>query len=450
MLGGLSLFFLSCNNWLDVNPKSQIKNDILFQDEKGFKTALFGVYTGMASSNLYGQNLSMSFLDALAQYYPMSSNTNTMFDVVNYDYESSSVKPRIEMIWEEAYKMIMNCNNLLENMDKRPEVFTGHNEQLIRGEALGLRAYLHFDLLRMYAPSFAVGEVEPAIPYVDRVTHVPFPQLTNEQVVVRILEDCEAALADLKEADPLGPAGEELLGENETLDDRKERMNYYAVMALMARVYLWSGNTFEAGRISGDLIQVEGFGVTGPFFQIYSDKISTNADELFGAEAQGYLKLILSGDYFKTYFEAEKYSSLDQRITYGLQPTGSADGSRLIIKYAKSGNSSKHVTLLGMNEMYYIHAECCGNEETALQDLNKVRQDYGIPAEMDLVKGMCNFEDELYKEYRKSFLAEGQLFFFMKRKDFSTIPNAVIVADPRTVYCLPLPQEELDFGNLIK
>lgn len=131
MLGGLSLFFLSCNNWLDVNPKSQIKNDILFQDEKGFKTALFGVYTGMASSNLYGQNLSMSFLDALAQYYPMSSNTNTMFDVVNYDYESSSVKPRIEMIWEEAYKMIMNCNNLLENMDKRPEVFTGHNEQLI-------------------------------------------------------------------------------------------------------------------------------------------------------------------------------------------------------------------------------------------------------------------------------------------------------------------------------
>ena len=54
--------------------------------------------------------------------------------------------------------------NLLENMEGRQELFSGHNYELIRGETLGLRAYLHFDLLRMFAPSFTVGANAAAIP----------------------------------------------------------------------------------------------------------------------------------------------------------------------------------------------------------------------------------------------------------------------------------------------
>ena len=74
---------------------------------------------------------------------------------------------------------------------------------MIRGETLGLRAYLHFDLLRMFAPSFTVGANAAAIPYVDRVTRTPFPQLTNMAVTEKILQDCEEALSLLEVSDPI-------------------------------------------------------------------------------------------------------------------------------------------------------------------------------------------------------------------------------------------------------
>lgn len=47
LLISCSQFFMSCENWFDVNPKSQVKNDILFENENGYKTALFGIYTTM-------------------------------------------------------------------------------------------------------------------------------------------------------------------------------------------------------------------------------------------------------------------------------------------------------------------------------------------------------------------------------------------------------------------
>ena len=55
--------------------------------------------------------------------------------------------------------------------------------QLVEGEALALRAFLHFDLLRGYAPSFKMGKNEPAIPYVKEVTHSPVAQSTVTQTL---------------------------------------------------------------------------------------------------------------------------------------------------------------------------------------------------------------------------------------------------------------------------
>ena len=95
----------------------------------------------------------MSLLDVLAQYYTINDNYHNFYNASIYNYEASTVKSKFDAIWKTMYKTIMNCNNLLENMEGRQELFSGHNYELIRGETLGLRAYLHFDLLRMFAPS---------------------------------------------------------------------------------------------------------------------------------------------------------------------------------------------------------------------------------------------------------------------------------------------------------
>lgn len=447
MIGCLAQLFTACNSWLDVNPKSQIKSDILFQDEAGFKTALFGIYTSIAQDNLYGEALSMSFMDVLAQYYPVTLSTHSYANAVKYDYKASDMETKIKLIWKGMYQVIMNCNNLLENMDTHPDVFTGHNRDLIRGEVLGLRAYLHFDLLRMFAPSFAVGKDQPAIPFVDKVVRKPFPQLTNEQVIGKILADCKEALECLKVSDPLGPAGEGLLENNEILTDRKERMNYYAVKALLARVYLWSGDKVEAGKISEEMIATKGFGDSGPIFWLYSDKVKEHANDIFSTESESNKRLVLSKTYYDEYYESVKYGSFDRRASNWLkEDKSSTEGGQLVNKYA----DSKDVVLIRMSEMFYIHAECTDDEDEAIVNLNTVRRDFGIPEIYNLKKGECIFDDELAKECRKSFLAEGQMFYYMKRKDFSSIPHAVMVDDPRKVYCLPIPEGELEFGNLIK
>ena len=44
ILAGLLFLCGGCNNWLDVRPKSQVKEGDLFQSASGFQDALTGIY----------------------------------------------------------------------------------------------------------------------------------------------------------------------------------------------------------------------------------------------------------------------------------------------------------------------------------------------------------------------------------------------------------------------
>ena len=76
-----SLAFVSCENWLDVKPKAEIKWDVFFETEQGFKDALLGCYCTLSERSLYGGEMTCLFLDALAQqyYYTNTSSYNSVF-----------------------------------------------------------------------------------------------------------------------------------------------------------------------------------------------------------------------------------------------------------------------------------------------------------------------------------------------------------------------------------
>ena len=65
--GLVLLMFASCNDWLDVEPKSQVKDKDLYSSESGFKEALAGVYSIMTQEYLYGKELTFGMLGVLAQ-----------------------------------------------------------------------------------------------------------------------------------------------------------------------------------------------------------------------------------------------------------------------------------------------------------------------------------------------------------------------------------------------
>ena len=86
----LSLFAMGCNDWLDVQPKSQVKEEDLFSSESGFRDALIGIYALMGREEIYGGNSTMGFMDMLAQTY--SKVGYNYGDALKYNYKEDHVK----------------------------------------------------------------------------------------------------------------------------------------------------------------------------------------------------------------------------------------------------------------------------------------------------------------------------------------------------------------------
>lgn len=458
----IMLLLFGCNDWLDVSPKTEVKETDLFSKESGFKTVLLGAYIELASSSLYGGNLTMGFMDVLAQYYSVTSEESTYMPMHLYDYEHADVKPIVTQIWSGLYEVIANLNNLIWNMEQRKQIFTNSNYDIIKGEALGLRAYLHFDLLRMYASSYVLGKDELAIPYVNKVTNVPFPQLTVEEVAEACIEDLLEAEKLLKESDPIGPAFEEY-SENYTnsgmdnaeydedggfLRYRRERMNYYAVTTSIARVYLFIENYEKAFEWAEIAINSGRCSSTDYIFSLYSDKLSDYSDYYFNPNLEKEEQLIIEVNKKDTIYETDKYGSIDRRLKewFNYYPNSSTE---FVSKYMKSsdGMAPVNIPLIRGCEAYYIAAEAADKEDTAFDLLNKVRQDFGISATYDLKTGVDNLDRELYAEYRKSFVAEGQLFYYMKRRNFTEIQGVSGVTFP-ALYKFHIPDTEIEFGNI--
>lgn len=156
MAGAVMTTLTACDDWFDVRPKSQVKENDLFKTEAGFRDATLGVYTLMADQDAYGGNMTMGLLDVLAQQY---TNVNTAYaSAVTYGYSDIYNKPRIEAMWTKCYEAIANCNHILAQVDgANGGVLSDKMHRIVKGEALAVRAYLHFDMMRLYAPSYMAG-----------------------------------------------------------------------------------------------------------------------------------------------------------------------------------------------------------------------------------------------------------------------------------------------------
>lgn len=162
-LGALFLFVTGgCLDYFDVRPKSQVLADELFSTEEGFSDQLTGVYKRLASTSLYGQEMTFGLAEALTQNYDLATGSE-YYEAGLYNYENTAVKNKITTVWSQMYSAIANLNIMLEYIDKNPAMFSGDNYRIYKGEALGLRAFLHLDLLRMFAPSYASNAQAPAI-----------------------------------------------------------------------------------------------------------------------------------------------------------------------------------------------------------------------------------------------------------------------------------------------
>ena len=142
-----SVIFSSCESFLDVNPDGQEKQEELLNTRDGIESAMYGVYSKLRESSLYGASMTFKHLDVMAQHFDCSGN-DMYTQLGQYNYAHSDVKSIFEAIWTSMYNNISNVNaiincDLVKNANSYPYT-------IYKGEALGLRAFIHFDLLRSF------------------------------------------------------------------------------------------------------------------------------------------------------------------------------------------------------------------------------------------------------------------------------------------------------------
>jgi hypothetical protein len=448
----------SCNKWFDVTPSTEMKADVLFSDEAGFRDALTGIYVLMSQKDAYGSELSMAYIDVLAQTYDnVRSNAGHSYrDAANYAYNETTEEARLLRIWKQQYKAIANLNILLDKADENRNVFTGNNYNVIKGEAYALRAFLHFDLLRLFGHSPQRGLERPAIPYVDAHTNVPFVQGTAGEVIAAILADLEEARALLKAVDPMGPALADDQNGSLATGNRQIRMNYYAATALMARVHLYQGNKTSALEKAVEVIDSKLFpafdaaSVTGSGDYIFTSEhvfalqisdLKTRYSDLFFPtidHATNPVALVLNNSQLNNIFPAGL--NTDYRNNWFEAASGT---TKRIAKYAYN----VFIPLIKISEMYLIAAESEPDKDIAVTEyLNELKIHRGL-APLDAPSTTTEMlGQEIAAEYRREFIGEGQLFYYYKRLDVQKLPTIAQFTDSDAVYSLPIPVSESEFG----
>ena len=446
----------SCSDWFDVSPKTDVKAAELFESEDGFMEALAGIYVSMTDDAAYGDNLSFGMLDQMAQLYDMipdgATDRSEIYDYTNTTSGGYNTKGKLADSWGKAYNIIANANNLLKWLDEKG-VTVITNEQtrnMIRGEALAIRAYVHFDVLRGWGPIYSENPSAKCMPYRTTADKEKMPLLPANEVAEKII-------ADLTEAkDLLSYESTLSLGETANLE-RRYRFNYHAVNAELARVYCYIGEAEKAANAAREVINSCGLELqvtnsndpvlfSETLCGLYFDKMLDNFSSKFSEGPKFMTQYYSNNTTLNLLFESQGSSAdVDMRartsaiLRYADQQLG------ISRKYIRNDNYV--IPLIRLPEMYYILCECSSLSD-APQYINLVRQKRGFTntANYDTFASDEARTTALDKEYRKEFYAEGQYFWFLKRNKMTSFINSAVDEMGTSQYVFPLPDNEKEYG----
>jgi len=189
-----------CEDYLETNPSDQISEDLMYNDVSGAQYVLSGVYKYMRSAS---QNTGGGVLTTLRHCISVYGDEMATVKIGNsfnywcdhdYNYDlinTSSSVPTLN--WNYFYKMIANCNSILTNIDASNGDQTTKDH--ISGQALAIRAYSYFWLVRMFAPPV---DSELGIPLYETVDISGAPRSTVGEVYTQIFNDFNTAIGLLE------------------------------------------------------------------------------------------------------------------------------------------------------------------------------------------------------------------------------------------------------------
>ena len=459
----LLLILFGCNDFLNVRPDGEVVNDELLRDAEGFEDAIYGIYANIGSKEFFGQKLGYDLYDMLGQYYYNSYHASPTLHIIQFNYKHQDVRQTFDNIWIGLYKNIGYVNNVLINLENFSKADMSLYD-VYKAECLALRAFLHFEVLRVYSENFVTNPAAAGIPYSKTYSYVVSPFLSSAESYTRIIED-------LKDAETLLTAnGEYFDAESGVgfLKDRIIHMNLYAVQAMLARVYWTKGDMKEAADYAKKVIDCGYFGLVdksgvgalsnvglspnetiwglfNPHMkkEVYDDMISQNSFAL-KSDWEDIYRVDNDTEGFQDY-RREEWFHIFNDIGYG--------GPRPV-KIYNWGYTSTDGRISGFNvirlpEMYYIVAEyylAQNDQANAMKYADQVRVSRGLAP----FAGIADFSlstANMIAERRKELICEGQYFHTLKRynQDIKEYHTGKVFPASKAIYVFPLPDTETDY-----
>lgn len=223
MAAGLS----SCgNDWLDLEPSTDVETNVKTISDVEF--TLNGIYSTMQSSDAYSGRL-VYYGDVTGDDIQAVSSTKRTANAYLYGFTKTNAPASY---WRIPYEIIQNCNVILKNIDGI-QVTDKQKDALndLKGQTLAIRGMALFDLTRLFGYPYTMDKGASLGPCIvtDVLEKDAMPQRsTVAQCYDQILKDLEESV--------------KLLGK----DFNKGKINRWAALTLLSRVYLYHGDDAKA------------------------------------------------------------------------------------------------------------------------------------------------------------------------------------------------------------
>ncbi len=252
-----TLGLTSCD--LNISPDSYIADEFFFENEAQVNTAVIGCYSGMRIPLEYEWTLTELRSDNSRLDNSKTTNeVNNQLSALDLSVMNPS-NQNIRSYWETTYQNINNCNailnpnslNAVENQDKRNQ---------FEGEALFIRSYHYFNLVRLFGPVFIVTE------NISVAESLKKDRSSVGEVYGRIMDDLKTSV-------------DRLTGVTYTNADLG-RATLQAAQGLLAKVYLTQGMYSEARPLLKAIIDTKGETLI-PFADVFDINKEMNDEIIF-------------------------------------------------------------------------------------------------------------------------------------------------------------------------
>lgn len=467
LISAIGLTSLNCTDLIeDVSPDALPENSQTLKDVTILERLLVNTYQTMP----VGQE---SFIQALMSDEARIATTNNGSGVFLWGRTFTSQDSDVEALWNNSYRTIFTANKVLDNIDNvTNNGANGLNKNQIKAEALGMRAFVHFIILKNFSPKYnptALGCAYMKSANVENIYDTP-PRSNMQDSYQNVLSDLNAALA---------------LNPTNTLN---MRMSKDALNAIKSLVYLEMGDnanaiTFATAAIGTRALKGGPVTVSNPTPQaditnIWTDPITsagTNSAPIDGSEVifqqiniAGAVSFNMGALYrspsLGVFWNASttlktKYTAGDYRIAAYYRTFGTGTSLTTVFNkyYGPTATPGvANVKAIRLAEIILARAEAkakAGDLTGAFTDYALVRTARNAGASVAFTSTQDAIDKILEEKFRE-FPLEGKRMVDLKRngKTVVRLINDTTVAYPNTSFpnvdkmTLPIPYAEI-FAN---